>query len=140
MSIVRKYKLWKLGIPQTPETKEILEFIEHSLSDLTIKLYFKVYNNLQNVNLYVSSTNFPIFEHFNNTNSIYIREDVFWKILIEKHHLQQDDIIPIIKNILEERYGITSANFRCRDNKTIWNSKTNKYYTNEEFYAEVYPT
>ena len=98
-NLYRKYKISQLtneGI--TSDEKQIIEFILDKIKDLT--LFVDEYG----CHNYINSKDEWIFEQDEKNGILWVRNQDFWSVLMDKYSLNRDDIQVIIKGMVETTY------------------------------------
>ncbi len=109
MSIVRKYKLWKLGIPQKSELISTFEFTEQMLSDLVTVYEFEYDKDIVtykkkeiNEDEYLNW----VFEYDTAMKTINPRYREFVERIMILCHSNKSDTVSLIKEIVTKKYGL----------------------------------
>lgn len=104
MSLLRKYKCYILTNEVDDTTKEIFDFVNDKLKNLAL---FK-YNEFKYHTFYINSDNKCIFSYDNSfkINSLYIRYEEFWKILVSKYKLKHYDVQEFIEYKIKKIYKL----------------------------------
>jgi hypothetical protein len=98
-NLYRRYKISQItndGITDTE--KEIVEFILDKIKDLT--LFIDEYG----CHNYMNSKGEWIFQQDEKNDTLLVRYDNFWSVLVKKYSLNRDDIQVIIKGMVETTY------------------------------------
>ncbi len=102
MSIVRKYKLYKLGIPQKKNDVELFEFLESEISEFE---YF-THKKLPNSKFFMKKIGIFRLEYFEKNKNLYVVYSDFWDVLKTTHHLTSEEIKLIMKEVASKILGL----------------------------------
>jgi hypothetical protein len=98
-NLYRRYKISQLlDEPLLDNDKEIIDFILDKIKDLT--LYIDEYG----CHNYMNSKDEWIFEQDEKNDTLWVRYQGFWSVLMDKYSLKYDDIQVIIKGMVENTY------------------------------------
>lgn len=116
MNIVRKYKISKLLNQALSDNEQgIIDFINDWIKDLIIFTS----DDLPNVNHYMKADGTYVFEHYTNTNDVYVREDGFAFLLRGSYELGFTNTQNILKHLIQEIYSIKIDYMAFRENHNM---------------------
>ncbi len=112
MSLIRKYKLWKLGIAQDSKTLEIFEFVEHTFSNLTRTYKDRGFLHKECVS-FRNFKNEAILEYYDvvnfntmNKNWLYIHHDIGYIPLFKIYKINSEEIKEFLREIIKHLYNL----------------------------------
>ena len=123
MNLVRKIKISKLtNIPLTGVDKEIVDFINYKLSNLTpFKFNINTYYN------YMDSEGKFVFTQSDKHNTLYVRYEGLWDVLDTKYGMLYEECEYILKFMIQ-KYLKTKVSKPYIASYNIYNKIEFEYY------------
>ncbi len=111
MSIVRKYKLWKLGIKITDSDFYLFQFVESTFTDL--KSYIN--DDFPDCLLFDNYKDEQIIYYWQKFDNMYINYRLIWNILETRFELNNKDISDIVREVFFRIHGYLVKNVMWLD-------------------------